>query len=241
MPVSEVQPPAFGAGGASSATVAVSLTGPAAAGSSVVIGYWTSAPVASYPPGFGLDFSDGTGPVIYWWRLDTTAGGEQSWNVGHSLSGIPGLWGVWELSGVDTVAPVDATAVTASFHPATTASTLSTGTTGNTGTVDTLNLALHAFYNGSFGGSTGSWAGHTNGFLEEGERSLSFGTAPNVTFAAVSFADLAAPSAAGPFECTATLTTDETRSSANDTFHAALVSYRAVGQVVVPAGRIVVA
>jgi hypothetical protein len=233
-----------GGGGGASATVTVDLGSPADAGNSLVIAYTAQSSVSSGPAGFTLDLNVSPGSVpTYWWRMERTTGGEQTFDVTQLAAGIGAVWGIWETDPLDTVAPLDEFASTAPFHPTTGTTTLTTGTTaGATGTTDTLCLALHAFYisvAGAWSGTFASWSGQTGGFTEDEESFYTFGAANTVTMDAA-YSSLQATGAAGPFSSTATFSTNETRSATADYFTASVVSYRAGVTVDVPLGVLTV-
>lgn len=219
---------ASGGGGAGTTTVTVSLDTPADAGHSVVIVYFAAVAVSAHPASLADDLVIGAGAKLYFWREDLTAGGEQTWDITHVAAGIAGVWAVAETDPLDTISPLAAATGTSDFHPATSVSTLSTGTTATTDTNEPLVLAAHVFYNGNFSGTFATWASQTNGFTEIEE---------SFTTVTAGFYDLALswaqPGTTGGYESTATFSTDETRSAANDTFMAGIAAYRALNEVVI--------
>lgn len=215
------------AGFGSTGTVTVDLGKTADPGHSLVIAYGNPGGVLTGPtPGWTLDLSQSPTPHQFWYRLPLTVGGEQTFDVVNNAAGTPTTWCIWETDQLDPFTPLDESAQTAPFHPATSTTTLSTGSTpGASGTVDTLCLCMHTFYwsTGTTSWSaTSSWGSQDGGFTEGEEASVAVG----FSYADSAFSSLAADGAAGPFSCTATLTTTVTRNVTNDTFAASLVSYR---------------
>lgn len=227
MPAPAVYWSASGAGGVS-ATVDVDLGRQADPDHSLVIGYATGVGVSSAPAGFTLDFTVGpSSPLQFWYRLERTVGGEQTYTITNPAATLPSVWGMWETDLIDTVSPLDESDGTGTFHPTTGTTTLLAGPTpGLSGTLDTLNFAAHVYYNGSFGGTFGTWDSHTDGFTESQEAAIQIGAG----FLDASFSLLAADAVAGPFSATATFSTDATRSATTDIFVSSIVSYRGISR-----------
>lgn len=235
MPIIVQTKPGSALAPASPFITAVTLDTPATAGNAVVIGMFSNDPLAVRPPGTSEDLKTGSAQIRSFWRLPVAAGGETSWDVTDIAQGYRLHWCVWEVSGLETIDAVDVNASTAEAFSAT-LTTLSSGTTGAGSSTDPLCLAVHVYVRANWPGSGGTfatWSGQTNGFVED----VDWGAAVGTTYHAAAFSH-ASPGVAGPWETTATFSTDATRSASEDAFSSAIIVYRALGQVVERPGTI---